>query len=317
MKIETDRVEILTGVRNGRTIGSPVALMIPNSDFRIDSAPPVTKPRPGHADLAGMHKYGIRDARDVLERASARETAARVAAGALAKLLLREIGVEVIGYVTAIGPVRIGPPGLDPAALRDARDKSETYCPDSEATERMKKEIEAARDDGDTVGGLIEVQALGLPAGLGSHVQWRQKLDGRLARAVMSVQAIKSVEIGMGRDVAGARGSQVHDEIIAGESGEPTRPTNRAGGIEGGLTNGCPVIVRAAMKPIPTLMRPLKTIDMQTGEPADASTERSDICAVPAASVVVENAVAFELAAAVVEKFGGDTLDEIKQQMKR
>jgi len=317
MKIETDRVEVLSGVRSGHTIGSPVAMLIPNRDFRIDGSPAVTRPRPGHADLAGMQKFGITDARDVLERASARETAARVAAGALAALLLREVGVEVIGYVTAVGSVRIAPPQFDAAALRAARDNSEMYCPAPDATQQMKKEIDAARADGDSLGGFIEVQAFEVPAGLGSYAQWSQKLDGRLARAVMSIQAIKSVEIGMGRDVAAARGSQVHDEIIAGPSGAPARPTNRAGGIEGGLTNGCPVVVRAAMKPIPTLMRPLRTIDMETGGPADASTERSDVCAVPAASVVVENAVAFELAAALLERYGGDTLDEVVRRLKR
>ncbi|NQT20409.1 MAG: chorismate synthase [Planctomycetes bacterium] len=315
MQIEADRVEVLTGIRKGRTIGSPVTLLIANRDSRIDSAPPLTQPRPGHADLAGMHKYGIGDARDVLERASARETAARVAAGALARLLLSEAGIDVVGYVRGIGPVEIASPKMCADELRRARDESETYCPDPDATQRMKKEIDAARDDGDTLGGLIEAIAFGVPAGLGSHVQWRTKLDGRLARAVMSVQAIKSVEIGMGRNVAAARGSQVHDEIVPDESGRPTRPTNRAGGIEGGITNGCPVIVRAAMKPIPTLMRPLRTIDVQTGKPADASTERSDVCAVPAASVVVENVIAFELAAAVVERFGGDSIDEMRRRL--
>ena len=316
MSIETDRVEVLTGIRSGSTIGAPIALMIPNRDSRIDSAAPVTTPRPGHADLAGMQKLGIRDARDVLERASARETAARVAAGALAKLLLREVGVDVVGFVRGIGTVVIDPPSLGSNALREARDRSETYCPDTDATRQMKKEIDAARDDGDTLGGLIEVRAFGVPVGLGSYAQWHAKLDGRIARAVMSVQAIKSVEIGMGRGVAAARGSQVHDEIVFDESGRPARPTNRAGGIEGGMTNGCPVVVQAAMKPIPTLMRPLRSIDVQTGRPADASTERSDVCAVPAASVVVENAVAFELAAAVMEKFGGDSLDELKRRAK-
>jgi len=316
MSIETDTVEVLTGVRRGRTIGGPVTLRIANRDFRIDDAPAVTRPRPGHGDLAGMQKYGLGDARDILERASARETAARVAAGALAGLLLREIGVEVIGYVRGIGPVQVDAADLAPDALRAARDASETYCPDPAATERMKAEIDAARRDGDTLGGLIEVVAFGLPAGLGSHVQWRQKLDGRIARAVMSVQAIKSVEIGMGRDVAQARGSEVHDEIVPGETG-PQRLTNRAGGIEAGMTNGCPVVVRAAMKPIPTLMRPLRTVDVATGAPADASTERSDVCAVPAASVVVQHAVTFELAAAVMERFGGDTLAELKKRAER
>ncbi len=317
MHIEADRAEALTGARKGRTIGAPVTLMIPNRDFRIDDAPPLTAPRPGHADLAGMAKFGIDDARDILERASARETAARVAAGALAKLLLREFGIDVVGYVLAIGPVQIDPPALPADELRAERDRSEVYCPDPDASAKMKREIDSARADGDTLGGLIEVQATGVPPGLGSHAQWRAKLDGLLAQAVMSVQAIKSVEIGMGRGVALARGSQVHDEIVPGPSGKPTRPTNRAGGIEGGISNGCPIIVRAAMKPIPTLMQPLRTIDFRTGKPASAATERSDVCAVPAASVVVENAVAFEIAAAFVEKFGGDSVAEMKSRTSR
>ena len=316
MKLEADRVEILTGIRKGRTIASPLTLMIENRDFRIDSAPAVTTPRPGHADLAGMLKYRTSDARDILERSSARETAARVAAGAVAKLLLREFGIDVIGYVTAIGPVRIELPDADAAGLRRLRDRSEVFCPDPDASERMKKEIDAARQDGDTLGGLVEVQAFGVPVGLGSCMQWRGKLDGRLARAVMSIQAIKSVEIGMGRDVAFLRGSQVHDEILLDAAGATVRPTNRAGGLEGGMTNGCPVLVRAAMKPIPTLMRPLRTVDMATGQPANAATERSDVCAVPAASVVVESAVAFEIAAALVEKLGGDSLDEMKERTR-
>jgi chorismate synthase len=259
-----------------------------------------------------MRKFGIGDARDILERASTRETAARVAAGALATLILHEAGVEIVGYVRGIGPICIDPPDLVPADLRRARDASETYCPDPAATKRMKQEIDAARQAGNTLGGLIEMLAVGLPVGLGGHAQWRDKLDARLARAVMSVQAIKSVEIGMGRDVAAARGSDVHDEIVPGQGGEAVRPTNRAGGIEGGMTNGAPVVVRAAMKPIPTLMRPLRTIDVATGQPADACKERSDVCAAPAASVVVQSAVAFELAAAVIERFGAATLAELK-----
>jgi len=315
MKIEADRVEFLGGVRKGRTIGSPVAMMIVNKDCRIDTAPAVTQPRPGHADFAGMRKFGTDDARDILERASARETAARVAAGALAKLLLREAGVDVVGYVVGIGMMQIVSPWMDPAALREARDKSDTYCPDPAATEKMKLEIDAARKDGDTVGGLIEVQAFDVPPGLGSHAQWDIRLDGRIAQSVMSIQGIKSVEIGMGRDVAFVRGSQVHDEIVPGTQGRPGRASNRAGGIEGGISNGCPVIVRAAMKPIPTMMRPMRTVDMRTGEVTSASTERSDICAVPAASVVVENVVAFDIAAALMEKFGGDSLVETKQRL--
>ncbi|HUW35415.1 MAG TPA: chorismate synthase [Planctomycetota bacterium] len=316
MKIETDRAEVLTGVRQGRTIGAPLTLMIQNRDFRIDMAPAVHQPRPGHADLPGMLKFGSDDARPILERASARETAARVAAGAVAKLLLSEFGIDVLGYVLAIGSVKIEPPAVGAAELRAARDASDVYCPDLQASQRMKDEIESARRDGDTLGGLIRVEATGVPPGLGSHAQWRDKLDGRIAQAVMSVQAIKSVEIGMGREAACARGSEVHDEIVPDSAGRPARPTNRAGGIEGGISNGCPIIVTAAMKPIPTLMKPLWTVDVRTGEAAQAVTERSDVCAVPAASVVVENAVAFVLAAALVEKLGGDSLEEMKARFR-
>ena len=322
MKIEVDRADVLAGVRGGRTIGAPLALMIQNRDYRIDTASAVHQPRPGHADLPGMLKFGTDDARPILERASARETAARVAAGAVAKLLLREFGIDVLGYVLAIGSVtadrcgRVEPPAMAPAELRAARDASDVYCPDHQASQRMKDEIESARWDGDTLGGLIRVEVTGVPAGLGSHAQWRDKLDGRLAQAVMSVQAIKAVEIGMGRDAAFARGSQVHDEIVPGGDGKPARPTNRAGGIEGGISNGSPIVVPAAMKPIPTLMKPLRTVDVRTGEPAQAVTERSDVCAVPAASVVVENAVAFVLAAALVEKLGGDSIEETKARFR-
>jgi len=291
--------------------------MITNRDHRIDDAPAVTCPRPGHADLAGMRKFRTKDARDILERASARETAARVAAGALAKLLLDEFGINVTGFVCGIGAHTVPVPDRPSDELRKLRDASEVYCPDEASSKLMTAAIDSARADGDTLGGLIEVRAFGVPAGLGSHAQWTSKLDGRLARAVMSIQAMKSVEIGMGRRVASNRGSQVHDEIVIGEDGRISRPTNNAGGIEGGISNGCTVVVTVAMKPIPTLMRPLHTVDMATGKPADASTERSDVCAVPAASVVVENAVAFELAAAFLEKFGGDSLSEIRERFER
>ena len=316
MKIEVDRAEILTGIRQGRTIGAPVTLMIQNRDVRIDTAPAVCQPRPGHVDLAGMLKFGIDDARGILERASARETAARVAAGAVAKLLLREFAIDVLGYVLAIGPVKIDRSPLPPAELRAARDASDVYCPDAAASQKMKNEIEAARWDGDTLGGLIRVEAFGVPPGLGGHAQWRDKLDGRLAQAVISIQAIKSVEIGIGQEAAILTGSEVHDEIVVGPGGEITRPTNNAGGIEGGISNGSTITLTAAMKPIPTLMKPLRTVDLRSGQPAAAATERSDVCAVPAASVVVEHAVAFELAAALVEKLGGDSMDEMKARFR-
>jgi chorismate synthase len=317
MQIEKDRVEILSGVRHGRTLGSPVALLVRNRDARLETAEAVFRPRPGHADLAGALKYLDADMRNVLERASARETAARVAAGALAKALLAEFGIDALACVIRIGDVAARVPD-DLAERRRLRDSSDLYSPDPAADAAMKQAIDAARERGDTLGGLIECIATGLPPGLGSHVQWTEKLDGRLARAVMSIQAIKGVEIGLGFAAAARPGSQVHDPIgfdadARGDAGLGfTRPTNHAGGIEGGMTNGQPLVLRAAMKPIATLRRPLASVNLQTKAPEEAAYERSDVCAVPAASVVVEAAVAAELAAAFLEKFGADSLRQTR-----
>ena len=322
-RIEADRVEILAGVRGGRTLPGPVVLLVRNRDVRLEEAPAVTRPRPGHADLAGALKYLDPDVRNVLERASARETAGRVAAGGLVKGLLAEFGIEVIAWVYRLGGVMANSPALgevpsDLAAVRRRRDESEVYCPDAEASEAMKEAIDQARDAGDTLGGMIQCVAEGVPPGLGGHTQWTRKLDGRLARAVMSVQAIKGVEIGLGFRGADLRGSQVHDAIAfdetqrAGPSAGFVRPTNRAGGLEGGMTNGAPLVLRAAMKPISTLKKPLASVDLATRESAEAAYERSDVCALPAASVVVEAVVATELAAAMVERFGGDSLRQMR-----
>jgi chorismate synthase len=316
MELEEDRVEVLSGVIKGKTTGAPVAMMIRNKAANLESLPPVEVPRPGHADLAGALKLGLKDSRNVLERSSARETAARVGAGALAELLLLRFGIRVVGHVVAIGGVGAKCGELVAEEMVALRDKSRVYCCDVEAEKRMLKEIESAGDAGDTVGGVFEVVAFGVPAGLGSFAQWDSRLDGRLARALMAVQAIKAVEVGLGFKVAEMRGSAVHDEIDydGGEScvraGGYTRRSNNAGGIEGGVSNGQPIRVRAAMKPIPTLRRPLASARFDNKQKAEACYERSDVCAVPAASVVGEAVVAFELARAFMEKFGGDSVEE-------
>lgn len=319
-KIETDAVDILSGVRRGKSIGSPIALQIVNRDFRIDEAPAVYRPRPGHADLAGSLKWLTTDCRETLERASARETAARVAAGALARCLLREFGIEVFGYVVSVGSASAGPVDFsDMARVRAARDESDVFCPDATASEQMRGLIRQAKVDGDTLGGLVEVRVVNCPPGLGSCVQYDQKLDGRLAMAVMSIQAFKSVEIGIGKDAAFLPGSQVHDEIAfdPSQKDRPTlgfiRKTNNAGGLEGGMSNGQPIIVRGAMKPIATLMKAMQSVDLNTKQADKAAYERSDVCAVSAASVVLENVVAFEIARAFVEKFAGDSMTEVRQ----
>ena len=318
MQIETDRVEVLAGVRHGLSLPGPIVLVVRNRDSRLEEAPEVTRPRPGHADLAGALKYLDADVRSVLERASARETAGRVAAGALAKALLAEFGIDVVAWVSRIGTAVAAEAPADVADVRRQRDSSDVYCPDPQATAAMKAAIDAAREAGDTLGGVIDCVATGVPPGLGSTVQWTEKLDGRLARAVMSIQAVKGVEIGLGYGAAKRPGSQVHDPIAydaAGRDGPAVgslRPTNHAGGIEGGMTNGAPVVVSAAMKPISTLRTPLASVDLRTKEPQDAAYERSDVCAVPAAGVVVEAVVATELAAAMVDRFGGDTLSQMK-----
>jgi chorismate synthase len=319
-KIEKDEVEFLGGVRHGYTLGSPVAMLIRNRDYenwreRMSPEPPpeppapITLPRPGHADLAGMQKYAFDDLRNVLERSSARETAARVAAGGVAKKLLSEFGVEIQSAVYRIGGAAYP---KEQAALDAAKsDESEVRCPDPEVSERMKAEIDAARHARDALGGEFVVTAEGCPPGLGSYVDWRDKLDARLAAAVMSINAIKGVEFGMGFGLAARRSSEVQDEILPGE-GHPARASNRLGGIEGGMTNGEPVVVAAAMKPISTIAKALRTVDLSTGEPARAFKERADTCAVPAAAVIGESMVAIVLAEAFLEKFGADNMTDIR-----
>ncbi len=322
MKIETDAVNIQAGIRLGRTMGSPLVLEVPNKDSRLDDVektPPVNRPRPGHADLAGSIKWLTTDCRNTLERASARETAARTAAGAAARCMLRSFGIEVFGFVRgmldAVTDIEVTRDSLD--ALRAARDDSDTYCPDEPVCVEIIKHIRQAKKDKDTVGGLCEVHVFGCPIGLGSCMQSDQKLDARLAGAVMSIQAFKSVEIGLGKDVAFHTGSQVHDAIEFEDSkrGEPclgfTRPRNNAGGIEGGMTDGMPIVVRGAMKPISTLLQGMPSVNLETKEAERSDYERSDVCALPAASVVMENVVGFEVARAFLEKFGGDTMDEV------
>jgi chorismate synthase len=318
-RIEHDAVEVVAGVRRGRTIASPIVLQIVNKDSRLDETPPVTRPRPGHADLAGSIKWLTTDCRETLERASARETAARVAAGALSRSLLHEFGIEVFGHVVSIGTATSTVNFHEPLdALKHRRDSSDVYCPDEAASEQMREQIRQAKTAGDTLGGLVEARVVGCPPGLGSCVHFDEKLDGRLAQAVMSIQAIKAVEIGMGKDVASLPGSKVHDEIGFDPAHRDTpslgftRKTNNAGGLEGGMTNGQPVIVRAAMKPISTLLQPLESVDLNTKEVTKAAYERSDVCAVPAASVILENVVAFEIARAFLEKFGGDSMNEVR-----
>ncbi len=319
MKIERDEVRILSGVRGGLTLGSPLAMLIDNKDHRIDSAPALHRPRPGHADFAGAMKWLTTDCRNVLERASARETAARVAAGAVAARLLAEFHIEAVGFVTRIGPVEAK---VDPAAglqeLRSRRDANEVDCPDSAAADVMIEAINRAKADKDTLGGIVEVRVFGVPPGLGSCARWQDKLDGRLMGAVGSIQAFKGVEIGLGFGCGGRPGSQVHDEIEfdPAQRDRPSlgfrRRTNNAGGLEGGMTNGMTVVVRGVMKPISTLLRGLDSVNLETHQPQRSDYERSDICAVPAAGVVAEFVVAFEIARAFLEKFGGDTMKEVR-----
>ena len=333
MRIESDRAEVLSGVRHGQALGSPITLLVRNRDWAnwteamsplpvegVDDDEAMRRvffPRPGHADLVGALKYDRTDARDVLERASARETAMRVAAGAVAKQLLAQLGITVGSHVVSIGGIVARAPAELPEELNAASDPSPVRCLDPEAEGRMIDAIDAARRDGDTLGGVVEVVARGVPAGLGSHVSWDRKLDGRLAGALMSIQAIKGVEIGLGLEGAMRPGSRVHDAITRDEAlpraGGFGRAGNHAGGLEGGITTGQPLVCRAAMKPISTLMTPLGTVDLRTGEPAEAVRERSDVCAVPAAGVVAEAMVAIVLAGAVLEKFGGDSLGELRR----
>jgi chorismate synthase len=331
MKFEQDEVEVIGGLRHGVTLGSPVAVRVGNTEWpkweQVMAADPVdpevlaglarnaplTRPRPGHADLAGMQKYGHTDARPILERASARETAARVAVGTVAKALLRQaLGIEIISHVVALGSVEVKP-GTLPTVLEAERiDADPLRCADPDASQRMVAEVDAAKADADTLGGVVEVLAYGVPPGLGSHVQWDRRIDARLAAALMSIQAIKGVEIGDAFVQARSRGSAAHDEIVPTPDGV-RRVSDRAGGLEGGITTGEPVRVRAAMKPISSLTRPLSTVDVTTGEQAEAINQRSDVCAVPAAAVVAEAMVALVLGDAALEKFGGDSVAELRR----
>ncbi|MCG3148013.1 MAG: Chorismate synthase [Verrucomicrobiae bacterium] len=315
MKIETDTVEILSGMRRGETIGAPVTLMVKNRDFKINELPPVTKPRPGHADLTGVIKYDRQDARDILERSSARETTMRVAIGGVCKHLLSTIGVDVVGHIVELGPVKAKVDGSSFQQIRERSEISEVRCADADAEKQMIEAIDEAKSNGDTLGGIFEIIAVGVPIGLGSHVQWDRKLDANIARALMSIQAIKGVETGMGFEVGRRFGSQVHDEILPAQAGLFTRSSNNAGGFEGGMTNGQPIVVRAAMKPLSTLMKPMRSVDITTKEEVKATVERSDVCATPAAAVIGEAVVAIELAAAVLEKFGGDSIRELTRNV--
>jgi chorismate synthase len=335
MKFEADAVSFIGGVRHGRTLGSPVAIRVGNSEWPkwetvmaadpVDPAElagiarnaPLTRPRPGHADLAGMQKYDHDDARPILERASARETAARVAGGTAAKAFLKQaFGIEIVSHVKALGPVR-AKEGLVPTPDDfDAVDADPLRCMDPEASARMVAEVDAAKKDADTLGGVVEVLAYNLPPGLGSHVQWDRKLDARLATALMSIQSVKAVEIGDGLMQASVRGSSAHDEIVPGPDGVQ-RLTDRAGGLEGGITTGQPLRVSAMLKPISSLTRPLRTIDTVTGEAAEAINQRSDVCAVPAGAVVAEHMVAYVLAEAALEKFGGDSVAESRRNFEQ
>ncbi|MHC4347497.1 MAG: chorismate synthase [Planctomycetota bacterium] len=322
-KIESDEVTLLAGARRGRTTGGPLVMQIVNRDSRLDDlqrTPPVYRPRPGHADLAGAIKWLTTDCRDALERASARETAARTAVGAVARCLLREFGIRVFGFVRGMldTVADVQPTGDALDTLVAARDGSDVYCPDRGASKRIIEHIRAAKADRDTVGGQAEVHVFGVPIGLGSCAHWDRKLDGRLAAAVMSIQAFKAVEIGLGRECGSRRGSEVHDPITydPGKSSQPSlgyvRSRIIAGGIEGGMTNGMPVVVRATMKPISTLLQGMGSVDLNTKQPQQSTYERSDVCALPAASVVMENVVGFEIARAFVEKFAADTMHELR-----
>ena len=316
-RIETDTVTFLSGLWRGVTLGSPLALEVVNKDYKLERLEEVERPRPGHADLPGSIKH-LGGVRAVLERASARETAARVAAGGLARQLLSAFGIEVAGWVTELGPVVLGGRAGSLTELHGIRDSSEIYSLHPERDPEVTALIDTIGKEGDTLGGIVEVHVDGLPVGLGTHAQWDRKLDGRLAQAVMAVQAIKGVEIGMGFEAARRRGSEVHDPIGFDAAARDThtlgftRPTNNAGGLEAGMTNGQPLVVRAAMKPISTLRKPLGSVNLRTKHPEDAAYERSDVCAVSAASVIVESVVAFEVAVALVDKFGGDSVEEMK-----
>ena len=330
MAIERDEVRVVAGIRFGRTMGSPVTFIIENRDFKnwekrmsVDpgdrgEAKPVTRPRPGHADLAGVLKYNLDDIRDVLERASARETTARVAIGSLAKQFIDPFGISVLGYVVSIGTTEVKvPPEMSIDDLKRVTEESQVRVADPDAERAIIAAIDECKKAGDTLGGVVEVIASGLPVGLGSHVQWDRKLDGRIAHALMSLQAVKGVEFGMGFGAARVPGSELHDEIgYDREERRFTRFSNNSGGTEGGMTTGEPLRVRVAFKPLSTLMRPLRSADIKTKADAVGAIERSDVCAIPAAAVIAENAVAFELANAFLEKFAGDSLKEITRNYR-
>ncbi|PGL71952.1 chorismate synthase [Bacillus sp. AFS055030] len=332
MQIEKDTAQITSGVRHGYTLGSPIALVVENNDFKhwtnVMGAEPldnleyegkrsITKPRPGHADLNGAIKYGFRDVRNVLERSSARETTVRVAAGAVAKKLLSELGITIASHVIEIGGVKAK--NLDYKNAEDLHNRaenSEVRCIDEEATENMKSLIDEAKQNGDSVGGIVEVVVEGMPAGVGSYVHYDRKLDSKIAGAIVSINAFKGVEFGIGFQAGSLPGSEVHDEIAYSKEEGYYRLSNRAGGFEGGMTTGMPIVVRAVMKPIPTLYKPLQSVDIETKEVYEASIERSDSCAVPAASVVAEHIVAFEVAKAITEQFESDQLERLKRNIE-
>ncbi|TFE03207.1 chorismate synthase [Jeotgalibacillus salarius] len=333
MQIETDRAQILSGVRHGKTLGSPIALVVENKDWthwtKIMGAEPltdeeekevrrkITRPRPGHADLNGGMKYGHRDMRNVLERSSARETTVRVAAGALAQKILKDLGINIACHVREIGGVIAEEfKELTAAEIRDKSEQSEVRCVDPDASEKMKDAIDAAKKNGDSIGGVVEVVIENVPAGLGSYVHYDKKLDAKIAAAIMSINAFKGVEFGLGFEMARLPGSKVHDEIAWSEERGYYRKSNRLGGFEGGMTTGMPIVVKGVMKPIPTLYKPLESVDIDSKEPFSASIERSDSCAVPAAAVVAEAVVAWEIAAAICEKFDSDRFDQLKNAVE-
>ena len=313
MQFETDAVELLAGVRRGKTLGSPIALSIKNKDASIDRLPVVTQPRPGHADLTGAMKYDHRDIRNVLERASARETAARVAVGALCKQLLSPLGVELASHVIALGSTRAKASSVTIRRLRAAAEKSPLRCLDAQATKKMMREIDACVKTGDTLGGVFEVLAEGVPTGLGSCVHYDRRLDAILGRAILSIHAVKAVEVGDGVLAASLPGSKVQDEIFYAKSRGFHRSSNRSGGFEGGMTTGQPVVVRGFLKPLSTLRKPLRSVEINTKRSVVATVERSDVTTVPAAGVIGEAMIAFELARAMLEKFGADSLRELKR----
>lgn len=336
MQIEKDTVEIVGGVRHGKTLGSPVALVVKNDDWKhwtkIMGAEPlpedidpseikrqISRPRPGHADLVGGIKYGHRDLRNVLERSSARETTVRVAVGAVAKALLAELGISIVSHVTEIGGIQADTSKIEGKTADEIRaivENDPVYCVDPDASQKMVQLIDETKKEGNSIGGVVEVIVEGVPAGVGSYVHYDRKLDGKLAQAILSINAFKGVEFGIGFEMARRKGSEVHDEIVWDEEKGYTRLTNRLGGLEGGMTTGMPIVVRGVMKPIPTLYKPLQSVDIETKEPFKASVERSDACAVPAASVVAESVVAWEIAKAIVEQFHSDQLPQLKEQIE-